>query len=151
MNKRPLETVMGIIVIFATVLFISFAYNKIDVRALDGYPLTVKFQKAGGLESGSDVRISGIKVGTVVKRSLNDDFIAEVEMLVKKDIALPEDTLAVIADDGLMGGKFVNLVPGKSKKILQGGSEISKVKDFKSLEDSVSEMIFLATKDPLEN
>ena len=121
------------------------------MRALDGYPLTVKFQKAGGLESGSDVRISGIKVGTVVKRSLNDDFIAEVEMLVKKDIALPEDTLAVIADDGLMGGKFVNLVPGKSKKILQGGSEISKVKDFKSLEDSVSEMIFLATKDPLEN
>ena len=148
MNKRPIETVMGVFVIAVTVLFLIFAYSKIELKIVEGYPLYVHFQKAGGLENGSDVRISGIKVGSVTSRKLDDNYMAVVTMMIKKDVNLPIDTVATIGGDGIMGDKFINLIPGKDSQMLKPNQEIVKVKDFKSLEDSVSEIIFLATKDP---
>jgi phospholipid/cholesterol/gamma-HCH transport system substrate-binding protein len=148
MKKRPLETVMGIVVILAALGFIVFAYSKIELKAVEGYNIYALFQQAGGLENGSNVEISGIKVGTVTARELDDDFNAKVSMVIKEDVALPDDTVAVVMGDGLMGGKLVNLIPGKSHNMLKDGGKITRVKDFKSLEDSVSEIIFLATKGP---
>jgi len=147
MKRRPLETVLGFAVLVVAVGFIAVASSKIEVKAIEGYPINIIFQQAGGLENGSDVRISGIKVGTVTDRYLDEDFNARVKAVIKSGIDLPEDTLAEIMGDGLMGGKFVNLVPGKSRKMLKENAVITKVKDFKTLEDSVSEIIFLATKD----
>lgn len=146
MKKRPLETIIGFAVLFAAVTFAVFAFSKVEIKAIEGYPLNVIFQKAGGLENGSDVRISGIKVGSVTGKYLDKDFNARISIVVKKGVDLPVDTMAEVMGDGLMGGKFVNLVPGKDKKILSPLDTITKVKDFKSLEDSVSEIIFLATK-----
>lgn len=150
MNKRPIETLMGLFVIGVTAVFLIFAHSKIEFKIVEGYPLTVQFQKAGGLENGSDVRISGIKVGSVTSRKLDDNYMAVVDLTIKKDVKLPVDTVAAIGGDGIMGDKFINLIPGKSKDVLKAGDQIAKVKDFKSLEDSVSEIIFLATKDPKE-
>jgi phospholipid/cholesterol/gamma-HCH transport system substrate-binding protein len=147
MKKRPLETVLGFAVLVVAIGFMVVASSKIEVKAIEGYPVNIVFQQAGGLENGSDVRISGLKVGTVTDRYLDEDFNARVKVVVKSDVKLPEDTLAEIMGDGLMGGKFVNLVPGKSRKMLEENATITKVKDFKTLEDSVSEIIFLATKD----
>ena len=147
MKKRPLETVLGFAVLVVAIGFMVVASSKIEVEAIEGYPVNIVFQQAGGLENGSDVRISGLKVGTVTDRYLDEDFNARVKVVVKSDVKLPEDTLAEIMGDGLMGGKFVNLVPGKSRKMLEENATITKVKDFKTLEDSVSEIIFLATKD----
>ncbi len=151
MKKRPIETVMGLFVIGVAAVFLIFAHSKVDLQVVEGYPLTVSFQKAGGLENGSDVRISGIKVGSVVSRKLDDNYMALVNLMIKNDIKLPEDTVAAIGGDGIMGDKFINLLPGKSTMMLKSGAQITKVKDFKSLEDSVSEIIFLATKDPKES
>ena len=147
MRKRPLETVLGFAVLAVAVGFMVMAFSKIEVKAIEGYPINIVFQQAGGLENGSDVRISGLKVGTVTDRYLDEDFNARVKIVVKSEVKLPEDTLAAIMGDGLMGGKFVNLVPGKSRNMLPENATITKVKDFKTLEDSVSEIIFLATKD----
>lgn len=147
MKRRPLETVLGFAVLIVAAGFIVVASSKIEVKAIQGYPLSIVFQKAGGLENGSDVRISGIKVGTVTERSLDKDYNARVQIVVKTEVQLPKDTVAEVMGDGLMGGKFVNLVPGKSRDMLAPNDIITKVKDFKSLEDSVSEIIFLATKD----
>lgn len=147
MKKRPFETVIGFAVLIAASAFVFFAFSKIEVKQIEGYPLNIIFQKAGGLENGSDVRISGIKIGTVTERYLDEDYNARVQIVIKKGIELPSDTLAEIMSNGIMGGKFINLVPGKSRKKLSPLDTITKVKDFKSLEDSVSEIIFLATKD----
>ena len=58
MKKRPLETVMGIVVILAALGFIVFAYSKIELKAVEGYNVYALFQQAGGLENGSNVEIS---------------------------------------------------------------------------------------------
>ena len=62
MYKRPVETIMGILVLAVAALFCYFAYNVSDLKVVKGYNLTAKFLKVGGLNVGSDVRINGIKI-----------------------------------------------------------------------------------------
>lgn len=145
MKKNPIETILGVIVILVAFFFARFMAGKIDARPQQGYELTAVFSRSGGLESGNDVRISGIKVGSVVGLELTPDYTAKVTLNVRETVNLPVDSTAVIASDGLMGGTFVRLDPGKSKEFLKGGDNISKVKDFRSMEDVISEVIFLAT------
>ena len=98
------------------------------------------------LEPGSDVRISGITIGTVTDTTLDPkDFDAVVSMTIKPDVKLPINTIASIASGGLIGGKYVRLKPGGAKDFIADGGAIEKTEDFTSLEDQVGEIIFLAT------
>lgn len=145
MKKSPIETVLGILVVLVAFFFARFAASKIDARPQQGYEVTAVFSRSGGLESGNDVRISGIKVGSVVGLDLTPDYTAKVTLNIRDGVNVPVDSTAEVASDGLMGGIFVRLEPGKSKKFLKAGDQFSKVKDFRSMEDIVSEVIFLAT------
>ncbi len=145
MKKSPIETVLGILVILVAAFFVHFAANKIDAKPQQGYEVTAVFMRSGGLESGNDIRISGIKVGSVVGLSLTPEYMAKVTLNIKDGIRLPVDTVASITTDGLMGSTFIQLIPGKSSDLLKNGDIISKTKDFRSLEDMISEVIFLAT------
>jgi phospholipid/cholesterol/gamma-HCH transport system substrate-binding protein len=147
MRRNPIETVLGAVVLVIAAMFLVFAYTTADIGAVTGYPVSAKFLKVGGLEIGSDVRISGIRVGTVTGQSLDQaTYQATVNMSIAADVALPVDTEAAIVSDGLLGGKFVNLVPGRSAERIPPGGVIAKTRDFQSLEDLVGEIIFLATK-----
>ena len=146
MNKRPVETIMGIVVIVIAALFMFFAYRVSDLQVVKGYTVSAHFLKVGGLTIGSDVRINGIKVGTVISQKLNpEDYVAEIKMSLSPDLKLPNDSVAVIASDGLMGNKFIKIEPGKASEILSDGDEITHTKDFKTLEDMVGEIIFKRT------
>ena len=72
MYKRPVETIMGILVLAVACLFCYFAYSVSDLQVVKGYNVSANFLKVGGLNTGSDVRINGIKIGTVVSQKLND-------------------------------------------------------------------------------
>lgn len=147
MKKNPVETILGLSVLIFTGLFLFFASSRVDTKAITGYELTANFMKIGGLEVGADVRISGIKVGSVLSTKLNaDDYTADVILSIDNSVKLPEDTVAAIADVGFMGGKYVSLEPGKSRKLLTNNSKLENTKNYKSLEDSISEFIFLSTK-----
>ena len=92
------------------------------------------------------MRISGVKVGTVVERTLdNESFEAVVTFTVRKDLRLPVDTEAGVTAEGLLGGKYLRLFPGLSEDVLTAGQDIVQTRDFQALEDTVSEIIFLAT------
>ena len=79
MNKKPIETIMGLVVLVVAVFFLLFAYRVSDLQVVKGYELNAKFLKVGGLNIGSDVRINGIKVGTVVNQKLdNTDYLVDV-------------------------------------------------------------------------
>ncbi len=147
MTKRnPIETVLGAVVIVVAAMFLVFAYSASDLRAVTGYDVTATFLKVGGLERGSDVRISGINVGTVTNQRLDPQtFEAKVTMSISSDVKLPADTTAAIVSDGLLGGKYINLVPGQAAERIAAGGVIAKTRDFQSLEDLVGEIIFLAT------
>lgn len=148
MNKKPVETIMGIVVLLIAVLFLFFAYRVSDLQVVKGYEVNAKFFKVGGLSVGSDVRINGIKIGTVTSQKLsNEDYMVDVVLSIASDVKLPEDSVASITSDGLMGNKFVKIEPGNSKTLLSDGSEIKKTQDFETLEDLIGKFIFKATGD----
>lgn len=145
MKKNPIETVLGIIIVCVAVVFVWCAAVRIDARPFKGYPLYATFLKTGGLETGSDVRVNGIKIGTVSSLTLTPDYAAIVELSVNEEVALPVDSSAAIVSDGLMGEKFIQIAPGKQKDSLKSGDTIKKTENFKSLEDLVGEVIFMVT------
>ena len=144
MNKKPVETIMGIVVIFVAAFFLYFAYQVSDLQVVKGYDINARFLKVGGLNVGSDVRINGIKVGTVIAQNLDpEDYVADVELSISSNIQLPKDSVVSIVSDGLVGNKFIKIEPGKSKEFLQNGDTVANTKDFKTLEDMVGEIIFM--------
>ena len=146
MRKNAVETILGGVVLIVAVIFLTFALNTAQVKAVVGYNVSAAFLKVGGLTNGSDVRINGIKVGTVSDLQLDPQtFDAVVSMSIREDVAIPTDSVAGIGSSGIIGGKFVSIQPGGEKEDLPDGGKITRTMDFKSLEDQVGEIIFLAT------
>lgn len=146
MRKQVLESVMGAVVLLVAAYFLIFAYGAAQVEEVKGYHVKANFLKIGGLSQGSDVRISGIKIGSVIESGLDQDtFEASLTLSIKPNVKLPVDTVASIASQGLMGDKYIRLEPGALPEHLQDGDILKNTKDYKSLEDTVGEFIFLAT------
>ncbi len=146
MGRNLIETIMGGVVLLVAGFFLVFAYSQADLGAVRGYTVKANFLSVGGLSNGGEVRINGIKVGSVIDQVIDPaSFNAVVRMSIRPDIHLPSDTVAVIASDGLLGGKFVQLNPGRSEQTIPADGTITNTKNFKSLEEMVGEIIFLAT------
>lgn len=146
MRKKPVETIMGLLVLVIALLFLGFAYNVTDLQVVEGYSVNAEFTKVGGLSIGSDVRINGIKVGTVTAQDLNnEDYTVRVTFSIASNVKLPKDSVASIVSDGLMGNKFVKIEPGKAKEYLANGDTFEKTKNFKTIEDMVGEIIYMVT------
>ena len=149
MGRNAVETVLGAVVLLVAGMFVFFAYGTAQVKGVSGYEVRANFFKVGGLTAGSDVRINGIKVGTVSSSTLDTKtFEAVVLMSISPDVKLPVDTTAGIGSEGIVGGKYVRLEPGGSGEFVQAGGALKKTKDYRSLEDQVGEIIFLATGGP---
>ena len=147
MKKNPIETILGLVVLIFTVVFLFFAASRIDSKKINGYHVVAGFSKIGGLTVGSDVRIAGIKVGAVMATKLDPvTYTADVYLNIDSSVHLPIDTKVSIADVGLMGDKYVRLEPGKSTTFVAPGGRLSETQNYKSLEDNISEFIFLVTK-----
>ena len=146
MKRNAVESVLGAVVLLVASIFVYFAYNTAQVKVVTGYKIEARFFKIGGLTTGSDVRVNGIKVGTVTKVFLDTKtFDAVVQMSIMPEVKLPTDTVASIGSEGIVGGKYIRITPGSAKNIIADKGSISQTKDFRSLEDQVGEIIFLAT------
>ena len=148
MRRNLIETVMGAVVLLVAAFFLIFAWSQADLGTVKGYGVKAAFQSVGGLSNGADVRINGIKVGTVLDQTIDpSSFQAVVRMSISPEIKLPDDSSATIDSSGLLGDKFVRLIPGRSTKTLptDGSATVSNTKTYKSLEQMVGEIIFLAT------
>ncbi len=120
MSRSIAETLMGALVLAIAAAFVVFAYTRTSVASVDGYELSAKFANVNGLMVGSDVRIGGIKVGSVTKQILDKNtFDAILRFTVDEAIELPTDTTAAVVSDGLLGGKYLSLEPGGADEILQ--------------------------------
>ncbi|MEO0622570.1 MAG: outer membrane lipid asymmetry maintenance protein MlaD [Pseudomonadota bacterium] len=133
MANSAVETGIGALVLTAAAGFLVYAANTADISADTGYALTASFGRAEGVNPGGDVRIAGVKVGTITDMSLDPKrYRAVVTMSIRSGIVIPEDTAAKIASTGLLGDSFIALVPGASEYALEPGDE------FEFTQDSVS-------------
>lgn len=146
MRRNIIETAMGGIVILVAVVFLIFSYNVSDLRPAEGYDVIAKFNAVDGLAVGSDVRVAGVKIGTVVDQTIDqEEYRAIVRMKINPEIKLTTDTVVRISSAGLLSGKYVKLEPGGAKEELAAGGELTNTKDVISLEELLGKVIFLVT------
>ena len=146
MGRNAVETVLGAVVLGVAGMFLFFAYSTAQIKTVTGYDVCANFFKIGGLTAGSDVRISGVKVGTAKSITLDPEtFDAVVCMTIRPDVKLPADTVASIGSEGIVGGKYVRIEPGNAEEYIAAGGSLTETRDFRSLEDQVGEIIFLAS------
>ena len=143
MRKNLIATVMGAVVLAVAGFFIFFAYSKADISAVEGYEIQAKFDRIDGVRAGSDVRMSGIKIGTVTSSVLDPKtYFAVVKMNISTEVKVPEDTSIAVSSDGLLGDKFLALSPGGSDEMLPPGGEITTTQGSVDLMGLVGQMIF---------
>ena len=149
MQRNVIETILGAIVLLIAGMFLVFAYNNSDLRPVEGYRVIAKFNAIDGLTVGNDVRIGGVKVGTVVEQRVDQqDYLAIVTMTIRPDIKLPKNTRVSVSSDGLLGGKYVKLEPSSDEDLVAAGGELMSTVDVISLEELLGRVIFLVTDEP---
>lgn len=143
MGGNLVETLIGAVVLVVAGAFLSFAYTSSGARAINGYELIAKFDRVDGLAPGNDVRLSGIKVGTILEQTLETDtYFAVVRMEIDPSIRLPEDSSAKITSEGLLGGNYLALEPGGSDEVLEPGDEITITQGSIDLLSLISQAVF---------
>lgn len=137
---NPVETFLGAAVIAVAIGFASYAAQSGGASVgPEAYEVVASFSSAGGVAPGSDVRIAGVKVGSVSDVSLDGEtFRAVATLAIRAGVELPEDTIALIDADGLLGGSYVSLQPGASFDLLSPGGEIENTQGAISLNGIIS-------------
>ena len=149
MKQNYIETILGGATFLVACLFlIHFLNANTDKSSKETYLLKAKFMKVGGVMIGNDVKLSGVKVGVVSDVRLDEDFFAEVVFKIYSEIKIPKEVSIEVANDGILGNKYLSLTPldRDNSEVLKENAEIKNVKDFESIEDQVSKIIFLATQ-----
>lgn len=121
------EVAAGAAVLAAAVGFLFYAGQITGAGSSNAgqYDLRASFRSVEGVTVGTDVRLAGVKVGTVTALTLNPQtFFADATISVADSVQLPDDSAALISSEGLLGGNFVELVPGGSPDNYAAGDEI---------------------------
>ena len=144
MKDSAVETAIGAIVIIIAAAFLFFVYTTTDrAAARSGYRVVAEFDNVGAVNVGTDVRLAGIKIGSVVAEELNpQSFQARITMVIDPKLKLTDDTTAKISSEGLLGSPFIALEPGGSETLLEDGGEIQFTQGAIDIWKLVSEAMF---------
>ena len=126
MKESVTEVVVGAVVIVAAGAFLAYGAQATGFSR-GGYAiaLTASFRSVEGITVGTDVRMAGVKIGAVTGMALNPEtYRAETVITLYAAVPVPDDSSAVIASEGLLGGNFVEIVPGGSFGYFADGDEI---------------------------
>ena len=143
MKGNLFEALIGAVVLAVAAFFLVFAFSSTDVGAVDGYEVTATFDRVDGVNAGADVRMSGIKIGTVTKLELDPQtFLAKATLNIDRSVELPDDSSAEITTEGLLGGKYMAIVPGGSEDVIAPGGRIQFTQSSLSLEGLIGRLGF---------
>ncbi|MFN3970133.1 MAG: outer membrane lipid asymmetry maintenance protein MlaD [Gemmobacter sp.] len=127
MSESTTEVLVGGAVLAVAIGFIVFAAQGTSLMGggSGAYELRASFRSAEGVRVGTDVRLAGVKVGSVTGLALNPQtFFADARLSVAQGIEVPEDSTVLISSEGLLGGNFVEILPGGSLDNLKPGGEV---------------------------
>jgi phospholipid/cholesterol/gamma-HCH transport system substrate-binding protein len=142
--KAQHEKSVGIFVLsgLACLWYFAFQLGTKSVSQTDTYPLRARFSNLSGLSTGATVSVAGVSIGAVTRLSLSDDFSAIAEIRVRKEIKIPDDSVASVRSKGLLGDKFIALSPGGSDHFLTPDALITDTESSVDLESLLSRFAF---------
>lgn len=125
-NNNTVETLIGAIVVAVAAGFLFFAYTSTGSGNVAGYDVMARFSSADGIANGTDVRLHGIKIGTVSGLSLDPKtYYAVAHMSIHSDVKIPDDSSVKITSSGFLGNSYVAIQPGGSNKMVAQGGELT--------------------------
>jgi phospholipid/cholesterol/gamma-HCH transport system substrate-binding protein len=126
---------MGAVILVVAIFFLVFAYNSSGMEK--------SFDRVDGILVGSDVRMSGVKVGIVTSLFIDPKtYLANMSFSVDDNISLPSDTSIEIVSSGLLGDKYLAVVPGGDESLLKDGDKIVHTQSSVSLEAMIGQVLF---------
>ena len=126
MSENRLEIAVGGVVLAIAVGFAAFLAQSTGLSgSSSSYPISASFRSAEGISVGTDIRLAGVKIGTFSDLKLNSEtYRAESILSVKNDVRIPDDSALAVSSEGLLGGSFIEVIPGASLDYLEAGDEI---------------------------
>lgn len=124
MAYRVWEVALGAVVMAVAVVFVVFALRATGtaLTADQGYPLRASFRSAEGVRPGTEVRLAGVRIGTVTALTLDpQSFRAQLTITVARGLDLPADSTIQVASEGILGGTFIEVLPGGALENLAAG------------------------------
>ncbi|MCT4635773.1 MAG: outer membrane lipid asymmetry maintenance protein MlaD [Rickettsiales bacterium] len=154
MNKNMIETITGALILGIAAWFLMFFMDQNTGVSVAGnhYNLTAKFEQADGIAVGTPVKIGGVKVGVITDQELDPrTYFAVIKMSLNDKIKVPTDSIAKISSEGLIGGKYLSIVPGADDNMINKNGEIQFTQSSISLETLISKMVFSSSNDEEDN
>ena len=126
-KENVVEALVGLVVVLVALWFVTSAYARTAAGgAGSGYLITARFPNATGVSVGTDVRVSGIKIGKVETQRLDSKtYQAVLQLRVADSVHFPTDSSAAITSEGILGGSYISLTPGGDSTMLAPGGEIA--------------------------
>jgi phospholipid/cholesterol/gamma-HCH transport system substrate-binding protein len=144
MKDNAVETAIGAVVILIAAAFFIFVYSTTDkATGSSGYRVTAEFDNIGAVNVGTDVRMAGIKVGSVVAQELDPEtYQARLTLAIDPKLKLADDTTAKVSSEGILGAPYISLEPGGSETFIADGGQIEITQGAIDLWKLVSEAMF---------
>ncbi len=149
MGRSVFETILGAVVLGLAALFLAFAYSSANLHKTKGYSINANFPMVDGLKEGIDVKINGVRVGSVDALKLITDpgptqYLVNVKMSIDPSVNLPTDTMALVATESLLGGKYMSLEPGVEDDMIKadGTGKITRTQAPMRLDDLIGQIIY---------
>ncbi|MDC0598780.1 outer membrane lipid asymmetry maintenance protein MlaD [Gammaproteobacteria bacterium] len=145
MKKFNIELITGIFVLIGIVCFTYLAVSIGGATFIEqpSFTLSARFTSITGLREGANIEGAGVRIGTVSSIVFDpENFEAIVELKINQGVPIQEDAIAAIRTQGIIGEKYVNIIPGGFEELLTDGMEIYETESAISLEELVSKYIF---------
>lgn len=136
------EARVGIFVLLGLIVltYFTFRVSKWGLIAEKGYRLTVDFDTASGLEPKSDVKMAGVPIGKVEEIQLVGNR-ARLVLRVRPEVGIPIDSVGSIQTQGLLGEKYVEILPGKdAQRNLPAGGQVANTLSPTNLDEMVRKL-----------
>ena len=147
MRYNPVETLMGGIVLITAICFLILGMKIVNDNQKEGYQISLIFGSSAGLKNGDHVKISGINVGKILKLELNmENYNAKVIVNLNDNVKVPDDSSARITSSSLLGGNFIDIIPGSAETYLKLDDIIYDTKDSVSFTDLLGKAVFSNNK-----
>jgi phospholipid/cholesterol/gamma-HCH transport system substrate-binding protein len=144
-KKINVELIVGLFMIvgFLCFVYLSLQLGEFSLFAGDRtYDVTADFDSISGLKEGAILEIAGVNVGRVAKISLGKNYRARVVLQINREVKVSDDSVASVRTQGIIGDKYIRIVPGGSEVMLKDGGRISETESAIDLEEMVSKYIF---------
>lgn len=138
------ELVVGVLLLcgIAVLVYTSLHLGQMGFGQSEGYTVHAEFTNAGGLQEGAVVDLAGVNIGRVTRVQLTETYRAQVTLSIKPTVVLKEDAKASIKSAGLIGERYVELLPGTTANQIAPGGNIRNTEAPVDIQETITKFIF---------